>query len=150
MKSKIFFIISSLLLFSVCLSAQSFFKAVPKKETSGLQLSSGATAPAATTMTAWRPVTNILAYAEPQHILMAGAGVAYEKLQWDDTAQKWKVSWSIATMAWGGASVDGTTKTDAVSYGVLFGLANNLIMFGPALNNGKLIGVVSIGINLNN
>ncbi|MEO5681456.1 MAG: hypothetical protein ABIQ88_02380 [Chitinophagaceae bacterium] len=155
MKIFIFFL-TACLLFTVAADAQSFVKRLPKPgdiavQHGRLSNDSGTViiVPADKTINAFRPITNVAAYAEPGHILMAGAGVAYEHLKYDAKADKWKAEWSIAAVGWAGAPLDGS-KTDAVSYGIMFGLANNLIMFGPALNNGKLMGVVSIGINLNN
>lgn len=101
-------------------------------------------------MNAWRPMANIAAYAEPGNILMAGAGLSYQHLKWDITNQRWNCQWSVAAMGWAGGSVAPKTPADIISYGIMFGVLNNTIMVGPALNAGKLIGVISIGINFNN
>lgn len=101
-------------------------------------------------MNAFRPITNIAAYAEPGNILMAGAGISYQHLKWDATTAKWDCLWSISAMGWAGGSVAPKTPTEAISYGVMFGFLNNLIMVGPALNGNKLQAVISVGISLNN
>ncbi len=106
--------------------------------------------PKDSTMNSWRPLANIAAYAEPGNILMAGAGLSYQQLKWDIVNQRWDCQWSIAAMGWAGGSVAPKTPADIVSYGLLFGFLNNAIMIGPALNAGKVIGVISIGINFNN
>lgn len=102
------------------------------------------------TLNAWRPLANIAAYAEPGNILMAGAGLSYQHLKWDVINQRWDCQWSIAAMGWAGGSVAPKNPADIVSYGIMFGVLNNTIMAGPALNAGKLIAVISIGINFNN
>jgi len=101
-------------------------------------------------MNAFRPITNIAAYGEPGNILMAGGGVSYQHLIWDAHGQKWNCQWSIAAMGWAGGSVAPKTPADIVSYGIMGGFFNNLLMVGPAFNGKKLMAVVAIGINLNN
>ena len=145
MKSTLFILI---ILASLNSYSQSFFKPVPKLYT-GARFNR-ALAAKDSVMNAWRPLANIAAYAEPGNILMAGAGVSYQHLKWDGTNQRWNCQWSLAAMGWAGGSVAPKTPADIVSYGLLLGFLNNKIMVGPALNAGKLIGVISIGINFNN
>lgn len=162
MKLKI--IILSVLLCPVFLQgfSQSFFKPLPKVKPK--QMAYGSTlyprlsAPGVVTVdkngdslqNAFRPIVNIAAYAEPGHILMAGAGLSYQHLRFTQASQKWYCEWSISAVGWAGGSVAPHTPTDAVSYGIMFGAFNNLLMVGPAINAGKVQAVVSIGISLNN
>ncbi len=155
------FILAVITITAQALSAQSFFKPVPKVQVKPavyrgtlsivspdqpLPNVSGKDS----TINAWRPVANLVAYAEPGNILMAGAGLSYQHLKWQAESQKWYCEWSISGMGWAGGSVAPRTPADAVSYGIMFGALNNLIMVGPAVNHGKLQAVVSIGISFNN
>lgn len=159
MKFKITSLLIFLIAFATICSAQSFFKSVPKASTRTFMVrdpkgSFGVAMTADSTLNAFRPITNIAAYAEPGNVLMAGAGISYQHLKYDFTNAKWKSIWSIAGMMWAGGSVAPQTPADAISYGLMVGFFNNLIMVGPAYNGGlkgsKIQGVVSIGINLNN
>jgi hypothetical protein len=81
---------------------------------------------------------------------MAGAGLPYQHLKWIPTTKKWYCEWSVSAMGWAGGSVAPSTPAQAVSYGIMVGFYNNLIMVGPALNGNKVQAVVSVGISLNN
>lgn len=134
-------------------SAQSFFKPLPKREqivSSGGRFRALVNTSMDSTMNAWRPIANLAAYAEPGNILMAGAGISYQHLKWDIANQKWNCQWSISALGWAGGSVAPKTPADAISYGIMFGALNNLIMVGPAINGNKVIATVAIGISLNN
>ena len=101
-------------------------------------------------LNAFRPIASIAAYAEPGNILMAGAGISYQHLKYDYGASKWNCQWSISGIMWAGGSVAPSTPAQAISYGLMFGILNNLIMAGPAMNGNKVIATVAIGISLNN
>lgn len=143
-------IIASIMIFMAANgSAQSFFKPLPKVATPGkFARAQGITEDS--TIYAFRPIANIAAYAEPGNILMAGAGISYQKLKWDIVNQKWNSPWSISGLMWAGGSVAPNNPTQAISYGIMFGVLNNLIMVGPAINGKKVIATVAIGISLNN
>lgn len=149
---KILFL--ALFLISIRVHGQTFFKPVPKV----LEFRSAprnpfvrtVASPVDSSLKVFRPITNIAAYGEPGHILMAGAGVSYQHLHWDIASAKWHCQWSVSGMMWAGGSVAPKTPADAISYGVMLGLLNNLIMVGPALNGNKIQAVVGLGINLNN
>jgi hypothetical protein len=145
--TKLIIYLLAILLFGCSAKAQSFFKPLPRVTRMNFAMASGQTD---SILNAFRPITNIAAYGEPGNILMAGAGVSYQHLQWDVVAQKWNCLWSISAMGWAGGSVAPSTPAQIGSYGILFGVLNNLIMAGPAINDGKLMAVVGIGINLNN
>jgi len=160
-------IILSLLALAVAIStitAQSFFKPLPKLQPKPVTVQrravmyKGLQAPGVVTVNsmgdsiknAVRPILNIAAYAEPKHLLMAGAGISYQHLKYVQSAGIWICIWSVSAMGWAGGSVAPKTPTEVVSYGIMFGAFNNMVMVGPALNDGHGILVVSLGINLNN
>jgi hypothetical protein len=146
MKIKLLFLAVTLLFVST-LSAQSFFGRIPKPERSNLF---GLTATSTdSVINAIRPITNIAAYSLPGNILMAGAGVSYQHLTYNYTTQSWYCNYSVSAMGWAGGSVAPTNQAEIVSYGIMVGLFNNLVMIGPALNGNKLNVTVGIGINLN-
>lgn len=103
-------------------------------------------------LNAWRIISVAAAYAEPNNILMAGAGYGYQHLQWDYVNQKWICKWSVSPVAFAGGSVAPNTPSSVMSVGILGGFSNNLILFGPIYNFGlKQFGVaISIGISFNN
>lgn len=150
---KVIFLMSCSLLIISRLSAQSFFKPIPKREhvvSNGYSFRALTNTSMDSTMNAFRPIANIAAYAEPGNILMAGAGISYQHLKWDIASQKWNCQWSVSGIMWAGGSVAPKTPVDAISYGVMFGVLNNLIMVGPAINGNKVIATIAIGISLNN
>lgn len=152
MGNKLLFIAAALLI-GCSTYAQSFFKPIPKREKT-VQVAQRFRALVNTsmdsTMNAFRPIANIAAYAEPGNILMAGAGVSYQHLKWDVSNQKWNCQWSVSGLMWAGGSVAPQTPVQAISYGIMFGAFNNLIMIGPAINGNKVIATVAVGISLNN
>jgi len=150
---KLTLFISMALIVSVSFS-QSAFKRLPKPAAAAVSaknLKYGATVSATDSVfNAFRFVTNIAAYAYPGNIAMAGAGLSYQHLDYNFATQKYTCKWSVSGMMWAGGSLAPKNPSEAVSFGVLFGAFNNLIMVGPAINGGKAQAVVSIGINLNN
>ncbi len=106
-----------------------------------------------TSISVFRPIANVAAFTIPGGILMTGAGISFQRLHFDWTTGKWYCNYSISAMGWAGSSLGDSAmkaKTSTFSYGVLIGIKNNLIMFGPIVNNGKLLFAVSIGVSLNN
>jgi hypothetical protein len=150
-----YLLILLLLISNACFS-QNFFAPIPKLALKPVTMHLVSTNPA--TLNAWRPIASIAAYGEPGNILMAGAGISYQHEQFDPNSQKWLTVWSVSGMAWAGGSVAPKTPSDIMSYGIMLGLDNNLLLIGPAINFGKssstfadkLMLVVSIGISLNN
>lgn len=106
---------------------------------------------AAPTMKAFRFVTNVLTYSEPGHVLMGGAGAAYQWLRMDATTQKWYSDYSINVLMYGGAGVS-PPNAAAVAAGLSLGFLNNLITVGGAYNfeTKKFGPTLGININLNN
>ncbi len=134
-------------------AGQSFFKAIPKREmivSREGRFRALVNTSMDSTMDAIRPIASLAAYGETGNILMAGAGVSYQHLKWLTSTQKWNCQWSISALGWAGGSVAPNTPVTAMTYGLMVGVLNNLIMVGPAINNNKLIATVSIGISLNN
>lgn len=134
---------------------QSFFKGIPKptearRSYSAYSMELAPVAAMDSSLNVFRPIANIAAYAEPGNILMAGAGISYQHLKYDYVAAKWNCLWSISGIMWAGGSVAPSTPAQAISYGLMFGVLNNLFMVGPAINGNKVIATVAIGISLNN
>lgn len=135
-------------------NCQAFLKPIPKvvvaqKETFGFRALALASA-SDSFINVIRPVASLLAYSQPGNILSAGAGVSYQHDVWDATANKWNCEWSVSAMMWAGGSIAPSTPSQAISYGIMFGVLNNLIQIGPALNGKKVVAMLSIGISLNN
>lgn len=103
-------------------------------------------------LNAWRPITNIAAYGYPGNLLMAGAGLGYQHLVFSSLTQRWTAQWSVNAMGFAGGSVAPTTAASIASVGILAGVYNNLVMFGPGYNFGtkQFMAIISIGISLNN
>lgn len=134
--------------------AQDFFKAVPRpaRASEGAFSARAAIALPDSILNAWRPITNIAAYAYPGNLLMAGAGFGYQHLVYSSTTQRWVCQWSVNVLGFAGGSVAPSTPASVASVGIMGGFDNNLVMIGPSYNFGtKQIGAtVSIGINFNN
>lgn len=158
MKARLILSIS-LLLFTITMMAQSFIRPLPRpmrvQAVRSMALNDSVTTViTGNTINAVRPIVNFAAYAEPGHILMAGAGAAYEHLKYDTKAEKWKAEWSVSAIIFGGAGINpsGTDIPAPITYGLMVGFFNNLINLGPVYNagTGKVGAAVAIGINLNN
>lgn len=153
-----FFILAICLLPSF-LHAQSFFKPIPKPTFSYGVVSPNSTEPSATTapggvitLNAWRPIVNVVAYAEPGNKLMAGAGPSYQHLVWDEGTGKYYCKYSFSGLMFLGGSVAPKTPSEATSFGAMVGVFNNLINVGviPPITSPGWQAVISIGISLNN
>lgn len=106
-----------------------------------------------TSISVFRPVANVAAFTIPGYILMTGTGISFQRLHWNWTTGKWYCNYSISAMGWVGSSLGDSimkSQTQTFTYGIMVGVKNNLIMLGPAINNGKLIFTIAIGISLNN
>ena|ERR1700730_17382221 len=136
-------------LFVIDCSAQSIMKRLPPVGTVSFRAAANLKANDSL-MNAFRVITNLAAYTVPGNILMAGAGISYQHLKWTPAVQKWYCVWSVSAMGWAGGSVAPATPAQIVSYGVMLGLFNNLLMIGPALNGNKIGGTIALGFNLNN
>lgn len=141
-----------LLVLSVFCRAQTPFRSLPKIHVPENRFFRTITTQHDSLLSAWRFSANIAAYAEPGNILMAGVGYGYQHLKYDYSSSKWVCQWSINAVGFAGGSVAPTTPSTIVSFGILGGIVNNLIMAGPIYNPGaKQFGIaLSLGISLNN
>lgn len=130
-------------------SAQSFFKPLPKvNEPREFALSLAVQKDSI--LNTIRPVASLVSYTIPGNILMAGAGISYQHLKWDYTNNKWNCIYSISALGYAGGSVAPSTPSQIVSYGIVAGFFNNLLLVGAALNGNKVIATIGLGISLNN
>lgn len=102
------------------------------------------------TFNSFRPVANIAAFAVPANSLMAGMGVSYQNLTYTYATGKYFCNWSVSGVMFAGGNIAPSLPTATLTYAVLVGAFNNLIMIGPGLNDGKFQFIASIGISLNN
>lgn len=159
MRAKLLFLTLAVLTANA-ISAQSFFKPVPKPVTHPYGVSNPfATTQAPTTapggvvkMQAFRPIVNIAAYAEPGNKLMAGAGISYQYLTWNESNGKYESTLSISGLMFAGGSIAPKTPSEAVDFGAMVGFKNNLINIGviPPITSKNWQAVISVGISLNN
>lgn len=157
MHRKIILIFGFLILAAGSVMGQSFFKPLPSPKIMHEPAPAPFTAHLAavapdSVMNAWRPITNIAAYGYPGNILMAGAGLGYQHLVFSSVTQRWTAQWSVNAMGFAGGSVAPATPASIASVGILAGVYNNLVMFGPGYNFGtkQFMAIISIGISLNN
>ena len=153
---KLSILLIAVLLSSVC-NAQSFFKADPlglqRQKTQSFGFRSNAVVTLTdSTFTAFRPIANIAAYGEPGNFLLAGIGAGFQHLRYTYATQTYNCLWSINAIAWAGGSVAPNSPSSIASFGLMLGLDNNLINFGPGYNPGtkQFFLAVSVGINFNN
>lgn len=146
---KIIFLLLTVTMFAAANAQHSPFKPIGhlgQKE----KLSFGAVTATDSTFGAWRFVTNVAAYAFPGSYLMTGVGFGWQSLDYNYATQRVTCKFSISGMMWGTGSTAPTHPSAAVSYGIVAGFLNNLVMIGGAVNANKLIATVGIGISLNN
>lgn len=152
----VLFLISFGALFAQTGFSQSFFKSMPKvAQVQKAHVFSMTLAPTAlpdSFTNAFRPIVGVAAFSEPGNQLMTGAGVSYQHLKWDYSAQKWQSEWSVSGLAWAAGSVSPGPQTPAFAAGPALGLFNNLILVGGAYDftHKQWIAVLSLGISLNN
>ena len=143
------FIIFSLFLFLAAgVSAQSFFKPLPKLHKYSLS-STDTTTKTGATQNAIRPIVNVASYSVPGNQILTGAGVSYQHLVYDAVSQKWNSTWSINALGWYQSSLTGTAP-QLFAYGVAVGLLNNLVLIGGAYNDKQIVATIGIGVSLNN
>lgn len=151
MKFRLLFLICTL--FSFCVSAQSFFKPLPKIQppTQQRNIISRTTVTATdSTFGAFRPLFVGAAYSLPDRHLMAGVGFGFQSITYNYATQRNYVNYSISAIGFGGGAIAPTTPDQVVSYGILLGALNNTVMAGAAINSGRVNFVISVGINFNN
>lgn len=129
----------------------SFFSPIKAKSSVQSVRRFGATVTATdSTFSAFRPIVIAAAYSLPDNHLMAGAGISWQNLTYNYATQRTYCNYSISAVGFAGGNVAPTTQSQVVSYGIMVGALNNLIMVGAILNSGKVQAALSIGINLNN
>lgn len=142
---------------SIGANAQSFFKPLPKIQppttlTNSLQrsiISKTVVTNLDSTYGAFRPMV-VTGYSLPDSHVMAGAGFGYQNITYNYATQRSYCNYSINLVGFAGGSVTPKGQGDIVSYGIMIGALNNLVMAGAALNAGKVQAVISFGINFNN
>lgn len=142
-------------IFSFTLSAQSFFKPLPKLQQRTISQQRNIISRTVVTATdssygAFRPIFVGAAYSLPDRHLMAGVGFGFQNITYNYATQRSYCNWSVSAIGFGGGAIAPTSPDEVVSYGILLGALNNTVMAGAALNSGRVNLVVSIGINFNN
>ncbi|HEY4288282.1 MAG TPA: hypothetical protein VGN00_14355 [Puia sp.] len=154
MRFKIFLSLIAIITFASC-SAQSFFKPIPKQPQRARFIQvygdSVIASPSVPTTTAFRPILNAVTYSEPDHIAMAGIGVSYQWLKYNNTTQKWETTFAINGLFYGGAGL-ASPNQGIYAAGPSISLLNGFISFGGAYNfTTKKIGpTLGINVQLNN
>lgn len=149
------FLILICIFFSYALSAQSFFKPLPKLQPRAAQRNTrNLITPTTVTSTdstygAFRPVM-VTGYSLPDNHIMGGAGFGFQNITYNYATQRSYVNYSINFVGFAGGAIPPKGQGDVISYGIMIGALNNLVMAGAALNAGKVQAVVSFGINFNN
>lgn len=115
-------LVLTLLATIACVSAQNFFKPIPKVEqrSYGMSLYHVATIQQDSTLNAIRPIISALAYAysDKGSLLMSGAGISYQHLKYDYDQQKWTMQYGVSFLMWANGAIAPTTSAGAVSLGV--------------------------------
>ena len=153
MKKKIgLLFISACFLFVTNVSfGQSFFKALPRHvQVTHTNAVGARITPTDSIFIAFRPIANIAAMSFPSFEVMAGAGIGFQNLDYNYATGHYYCNWSINAVMFAGGTVAPNKPTPALTYGLMVGFLNNVIMIGPGINDGKLQGIVSVGINFNN
>lgn len=98
----------------------------------------------------FRPIASVASYTVPGNILMTGIGFGYQHNTFDYTTGKWYTLYSFNAMVYAGGSLSPKTPADIISEGLTIGFLNNLIMVGAVYNGSRILGVISLGVSLNN
>ncbi len=146
--SKVIAIIM-ILSISVSASSQGFFKPLSKKPEYN-NLKGAHVTSSDSTFFSVRPIANIAAMSLPAFQAMAGAGIGLQNITYNYNSQRYYCNYSINGIMFAGGNIAPATPTPTLTYALMIGFLNNLIMIGPGLNGGKIQGIISIGISLNN
>lgn len=141
--------------FSCALSAQSFFKPLPKLKDPNQGMQRSIITPTVVTdldssYGVLRPMAIAGAYSLPDRHLMAGVGFGFQNITYNYATQRNYCNYSISLVGFAGGAIAPTSPDQVVSYGLLIGALNNTVMAGAAVNSGRVNFVFSIGINFNN
>jgi hypothetical protein len=132
--------------------AQSFFKPLPKRQhvvTTNLRFSPTVTS-TDSTFFAFRPEGNIAALSIPSFQAMAGAGFGVQNITYNFLTQRYYCNYSINAVMFAGGNISPSVPTATLTYALMIGALNNMIMAGAGVNGGKAQFIVSIGILFNN
>ena len=149
---KVVKIIIIVCLFSMKGNTQSILKSLPKSVAVTSEVTVVQPKVGDSILNTFRPLIGVAAFSEPGNQLMTGAGAGYQSLKWNYTTQKWESRWSVSILFWAAGSVSPGPQSAAFAFGPAIGLFNNLLLFGGAYDytHGQYIGVLSLGISLNN
>ena len=133
-------------------SAQSPFKALPKKQHGKYSLALNQTT------SAFRFTGPIAGYLYPQNQVVTGLGYGYQKLKWIDSTGKYYTMFSVSGVLYAGGNVTPHVFPDnnVISVGISLGVLNQLIMAGPCYNlpkggnKGSWGVVINVAVPLNN
>jgi hypothetical protein len=124
----------------------------PHVQELGIQPHAATITPTDSIFNAIRPIVIGTAYAYPGNLLMAGAGLSYQHLDYNYGTQLYSCTWSVSVIGFAGGSVVPSTPASIMSVGIMGGYLNNAIELGPIYNFGtKQFGIAAAwGINFNN
>lgn len=137
-------------------SAQSFFKPLPKVKTNRFALTLSPTAIVHdSTFTGFRPVVSVAVYGYTKaqgNALFTGGGISYESDKWNYSTSKWYTNWSIAALGYAGGTSAPTGLSMVEAAGLSFSFLNKLISVGAAYNfeAKQFMPTIGCSISLNN
>jgi len=128
MKFKLLLLVLSVV-FATSVSAQSFFKPLPKGQAYASKMSLAVVDSSKLTMNAVRPVVALSALVSNGTQLAGGVGAGFEHLKWDQPSQSWITVYSISALAFLGTNGSSITGTG----GLVFGIpgTNGIVGVGP-------------------
>lgn len=143
-------ILSLLLVITSSLSAQSFFKALPKQQPVG-QGHFGGSGVFGTTQWNFRPIVSVASYSFPGNEVSTGGGIAYELNTLDPTTQTWSSVLSISGLLYYNLPLATETRSAApIGAGIMLGFINNHILVGAKYDGKRMNLEIGTGINFNN
>lgn len=128
------------------LSAQSFFKALPKTQPGGF-----AASVFGTNKWNFRPIVSVASYSFPGNEVSTGGGIAYELNTLDPTTQTWSSILSISGLLYYNLPLATETRQAApIGAGIMLGFINNHILVGAKYDGKRMNLEIGTGINFNN
>ncbi len=137
------FLLSLSLFFVGTISAQSFFKALPKSGGFGASVFG-------TNQWNFRPVVSVLSYSIPGNEISTGGGVAYELNSQDPTTKNWTSIISISGLLYYNVPLAQKTPANIIGFGTMIGVLNNHILAGAKYDGHRVNFEIGTGINFNN
>lgn len=134
------FLLSVCVVFASTVSAQSFFKPLPKPS----HLAAGKFGLATDSVqTSIRPVLNISATFSDGTSLAGGAGIGVQHNKWDVTSGTWITKWSVSAIGFLGTNGTKISGTAAIVFGIPG--TNGLVNIGPGYNLTNGVWVLATG-----